>query len=527
MEANLPDQIKIKRALLSVHDKNGLLELAQALTKRGVEVISTGGTARSLQEAGIPVRAVSEVTGFPEILGGRVKTLHPHIHGAILAKREDEEQMRQLAELGLTPIDLVVVNLYPFEKTIATADCSRAKALENIDIGGPCMIRAAAKNYPGVAVLTSPEQYTLFLEQLELLEGCTTLALREQWASAAFVRTSRYDAAIYSYLAASAPGAEAEASAFPQTLDIRLQKVQDLRYGENPHQAAAFYAEAGGMVFGEQLHGKELSYNNILDIHSAVGLSAEFAEPAVVIVKHNNPCGAAIGSDLADAWAKALATDPVSAYGGILAVNRPLLQEEFAAKLAEIFLEVVVAPDFSAEVLAILRGKKNLRLIRWPGFHIEPSMHDLRKVSGGFLLQTVDIEPVEPSSYRVVSRRAPTEAERLSMLFGWRVAKWVKSNAIIFSGPDRTLGIGAGQMSRVDSSRLAAMKARNAGLALQGTAAASDAFFPFRDGLDVLAEAGATAVIEPGGSLRDEEVIAAADEHSIALIFTGMRHFRH
>lgn len=522
----MPDHIRVARALLSVYDKEGVLELARALHGRGVEIISTGGTARYLQEAGIPVRAVSEVTGFPEILGGRVKTLHPHIHGAILAKREDEEQMRQLAELGLTPIDLVVVNLYPFEKTIARPECSRAEALENIDIGGPCMIRASAKNYPGVAVLTGPEQYADFLRQLDELAGCTSVAMRERWAAAAFARTSRYDAAIRDYLEAAAPGGEA-GSAFPQTLEFRLHKVQDLRYGENPHQPAAFYAQAGEPAFGTQLHGKELSYNNILDIHSAVGLAYEFAEPAAVIVKHNNPCGAAIGVDLLDAYTKAVATDTASAFGGIVALNRPLTQIELASQMAGTFLEVVVAPDFSAEVLDLLRSKKNLRLIRWPGFHIEPVMQDLRKVSGGYLIQNVDVEPVEPSTYRVVSRRAPSEVERRALLFGWRVAKWVKSNAIIFASPDRTLGIGAGQMSRVDSSRLAAMKAKNAGLELRGTAAASDAFFPFRDGLDVLAEAGATAVIEPGGSVRDDEVIAAADEHDIALIFTGMRHFRH
>jgi len=520
----LPDHIRIGRALLSVYDKEGLLELARVLHERGVEIISTGGTARYLQEAAIPVRAVSEVTGFPEILGGRVKTLHPHIHGAILAKREDEEQMRQLTELGLTPIDLVVVNLYPFEKTIARPDCTRADALENIDIGGPCMIRASAKNYPGVAVLTSPDQYGDFLHQFEELEGCTSLAMREQWAAAAFTRTSRYDAAIQAYLEAPAPAGE---TAFPQTLQLRLHKLQDLRYGENPHQSAAFYAEEGGDAFGEQLHGKELSYNNILDIHSAVGLAHEFREPAVVIVKHNNPCGVAIGTDLLEAYTKAVATDPASAFGGIVALNQPLTRSDLAAALAGTFLEVVVAPDFSAEVLELLRSKKNLRLIRWPGFRIQPAMQDVRKVSGGFLIQNVDIEPVEPSTYRVVSRRAPGEVELQALLFGWRVAKWVKSNAIIFAAPDRTLGIGAGQMSRVDSSRLAAMKAGHAGLGLRGSAAASDAFFPFRDGLDVLAEAGATAVIEPGGSVRDDEVIAAADEHNIALVFTGMRHFRH
>ena len=517
----MPDQIKIARALLSVYNKDGLLELARNLQQRGVEIISTGGTARHLQEAGIAVTAVAQVTGFPEMLGGRVKTLHPHIHGAILARRDDPDQMRQLAELGLAPIDLVAVNLYPFEETIAREGCSRADALENIDIGGPCMIRAAAKNYPGVAVLTSPDQYADFLQQLQELDGCTTMALREQWAAAAFAHTSHYDTAIQDYLAGSRD------DAFPERLQLRLRRVQELRYGENPHQRAAFYAEEGGSGFGEQLHGKELSYNNILDVHSAIGLAAEFAEPAVVIVKHNNPCGVAVGGDLEAAWDRALATDKASAFGGIVALNRALTRPELAGKLVDLFLEVVVAPDFAPDILELLRTKKNLRLIRWPGYRIDPQQLEIRKVSGGFLVQSADVEPADAAAYRVVSRRQPTPEEMRSLLFGWRVAKWVKSNAIIFTGPDRTLGIGAGQMSRVDSSRMAVLKAQNAGLELAGSAAASDAFFPFRDGLDLLAEAGATAVIEPGGSVRDAEVIAAADEHDLALVFTGLRHFRH
>ncbi len=515
------DKIKISRALLSVHDKTGLLDLARELDQRRIEIISTGGTAQFLKDNGFAVISVSDVTRFPEILGGRVKTLHPNIHGAILARREQEEQMQQLAALGIAPIDLVVVNLYPFEKTIARPGCSREEALENIDIGGPCMIRAAAKNHPGVAVITSPLQYGELVQELSEQDGCTTLRSREKWAHTAFQRTSRYDQAIQTYLS------DGKTEAFAETVTIHLSKAQELRYGENPHQSAAFYAEVGGMPFGQQIHGKELSYNNILDIHSAAGLAAEFAEPACVIVKHNNPCGAAIGSDPGDAYEKALVTDPVSAFGGIVALNRPFEQETLAQRLGEIFLEVIIAPEFSAAVLEILRGKKNVRLMRWPGFQISAGTLDVRKVSGGYLLQTVDVEPVAAPAYRTVSKRPPTPGEARGVQFAWKVAKWVKSNAIIFAAADRTLGIGAGQMSRVDSSRMAVLKAKNAGLDLTGSVAASDAFFPFRDGLDVLAEAGATAVIEPGGSVRDEEVIAAADEHGMSLVFTGLRHFRH
>lgn len=518
----MSDKIKISRALLSVFDKTGLLDFARELHNRQIEIISTGGTAQFLQENGIPVIPVADITQFPEILGGRVKTLHPHIHGAILARREDEAQMRQLAGLNIMPIDLVAVNLYPFEKTVAQSGCTLADALENIDIGGPCMIRAAAKNFPGVAVLTSPLQYGELLQELASHDGCTTRSSRGRWARMAFQLTSRYDQAVQSYLSAEKP-----ADTFPETVSIHLSKVQDLRYGENPHQSAAFYAEVGGMPFGQQIHGKELSYNNILDIHSACGLASEFNEPACVIVKHNNPCGVAIGDDSAQAYEKALATDTASAFGGIVALNRPFTQEALAHRLGENFLEVIIAPDFSEAVLTVLRGKKNVRLIRWPHFQIIPKTLDVRKVSGGFLLQTVDVEPADAVTYRTVSKRKLSPEEEKGVKFAWKIAKWVKSNAIIFTAVDRTLGIGAGQMSRVDSSRMAAMKAKNAGLDLTGSVAASDAFFPFRDGLDVLAEAGATAVIEPGGSVRDEEVIAAADEHGIALVFTGVRHFRH
>jgi len=516
----MQDKVKIRRALVSVHDKRDLLTLVAMLKEWGVEILSTGGTAAFLKESGVPVTPVSDVTRFPEILGGRVKTLHPHIHGAILAKREDPDQIRQLQELGMTPIDLVVVNLYPFEKTVAREGATMAEALENIDIGGPCMIRAAAKNYPGVAVLTDSSQYQELIAELRQNGGATTLALREKLALAAFRRTSQYDHAIQSYL-----GKRTEDGALPAVMSLRLEKVQDLRYGENPHQSAAFYRETSDRPFGEQLHGKELSFNNILDIHSAAGLAIEFSEPCAVIVKHNNPCGAAVGANLIEAYGRALQTDAVSAYGGIVAVNRTI-EADLAAKLGELFLEVVVAPDFSTEALQHLTKKKNLRLIRWPGVRLSGTDLDVKKVLGGYLLQTADVEPA-PTEFRVVSKRQPTGDERQAMAFGWKVAKWVKSNAILFVSADRTLAVGAGQMSRVDSARMAVIKAQNAGLDLKGSVVISDAFFPFRDGVDTAAAAGASAVVEPGGSVRDDEVIAAADEQQMALVFTGVRHFRH
>ncbi len=512
------DRISIRRALISVYDKRELLALAKVLQKFAVEIISTGGTATFLQQNQIPVISVSQVTHFQEILGGRVKTLHPNIHGAILAKRDDADQMQQLRSLGITPIDMVVVNLYPFEKTVARADVELAEALENIDIGGPCMIRAAAKNYPAVAVLTDPSQYAEVIKELSENDGQLSLQTRATLAVAAFQRTCQYDYAIQGYLNPSQ-------GTFPDTKLLKLTKVQDLRYGENPHQLAAFYRDENEPPFGEQLHGKELSFNNILDIHSAMGLASEFAEPCVVIVKHNNPCGVAVGGDISEAYDKALQTDPVSAFGGIVAANQAITGA-LAGKLSELFLEVVVAPEFSQEALQVLQTKKNLRLIRWPQVKMQATDIDVKKVLGGYLLQTVDVEP-GPTDFSVVSKRPPTEAERQAMRFGWKVAKWVKSNAIVFVAPDRTLAIGAGQMSRVDAAKMAILKAKSAGLDLKGSVVISDAFFPFRDGIDVAAEAGATAVIEPGGSVRDEEVIKAADEHGMALVFTGIRHFRH
>jgi phosphoribosylaminoimidazolecarboxamide formyltransferase / IMP cyclohydrolase len=516
------DQIKIKRALISVYDKEGLLPLAQKLVNLGVEILSTGGTAKFLQEHNLPVTSVADVTGFPEILGGRVKTLHPHIHAGLLAKREDPHQMAEIAAKNIAPIDLVVVNLYPFEKTVAAPDVTLKEAIENIDIGGPCMIRASAKNYFGVTIATSPSQYSLIIDELDRYHGATTLATRQQLSRQAFSRTCEYDAAISSWLYSQ----DRAEGPFPESMAITLRKKQDLRYGENPHQQAAFYTDGHSGVFGEQLHGKELSFNNIMDVNAAVGLSLEFTEPCAVIVKHNNPCGVAIAETLTQAFDKALQCDRASAYGGIIAFNRAV-DAAAADKLAGLFLEVIVAPDFNTDALPTLTAKKNLRLLKWPHPQFQTGDLDVKKVLGGYLVQTVDIEPANAPAGQVVSERAPNEKEWQAMRFGWKVAKWVKSNTILFVAPDRTLGIGAGQMSRVDSSKIAAMKASQAGLDLTGSVAVSDAFFPFRDGLDVLAEAGAVAVIQPGGSIRDNEVIAAANERRMAMVFTGLRHFRH
>jgi phosphoribosylaminoimidazolecarboxamide formyltransferase / IMP cyclohydrolase len=516
------DKIKITRALLSVYDKAGIADLAKMLAKHNVEMISTGGTASYLQEQGFRITHVSDLTGFPEILGGRVKTLNPKIFGGILAKRDKSDHLHELQQQQIPLIDMVVVNLYPFEKTIAKPGVQLAEALENIDIGGPCMIRAAAKNFSSVVVLTDPSQYTEILQELSENDGSVSLATRRKLALSAFRRTQAYDFAIQNYLAGDQQG-------MADVISFNLDKIQELRYGENPHQKAAFYTESGRsgqQVFGKQLHGKELSFNNILDIHAAVGLVYEFAELCCVILKHNNPCGAAIGSSVVDAFEKALATDPVAAYGGIVAFNKQVTAE-VAEKLAAMFLEVVVAPEFSPSSLEILTKKKNLRLIEYPESLIKRDVFDCKRVYGGYLMQEMDNMTMPDDCCKVMTRRQPTESEWTAMKFGWKVAKWVKSNAVIFVGPDRTLGIGAGQMSRVDSSRLAVQKAADAGLSLQGSAVISDAYFPFRDGVDAAAQAGATAVIQPGGSVRDNEVIDAANEHNMAMVFTGIRHFRH
>jgi phosphoribosylaminoimidazolecarboxamide formyltransferase/IMP cyclohydrolase len=512
----------IKRALVSVYDKTGLLELAKTLQEMHVEIVSTGGTAKFLVGKGISVTGISDITHFPEILGGRVKTLHPFIHGGLLAKRDDEAQMRELKEYQIDPIDMVVVNLYPFEKTIEKPDVILATALENIDIGGPCMIRASAKNFKSVVVVTDPSQYELIIEELKKESGSFSMTIREKLAVEAFRLTSYYDSKISAYLA----GIQHEEEGFPDIYSLRLKKIQDLRYGENPHQQAAYFRSSNfEKETLKQLHGKELSFNNILDMNAAIGLVLEYQEPAAVILKHNNPCGVALHENIVQAYENALSCDPVSAYGGVVAFNRSVTLE-LAVKLADLFLEVVIAPEFSADALEILTKKKNLRLISLTGEH-EADAFDIKKVYGGYLLQTADSVVEDEKAYKVVSKRQPTNGEWQAMRFGWKVCKWVKSNAVIYVDDHQTLGIGAGQMSRVDSSKIAILKAELAGHSLQGSVVASDAYFPFRDGVDAAAAAGAKAIIQPGGSVRDKEVIDAANEHQMAMVFTGFRHFRH
>lgn len=504
--------MKIRRALLSVTDKTGLAGFARGLAAAGVELISTGGTAAVLREAGLEVRDVSEHTGFPEMLEGRVKTLHPKVHGGLLFRRDKEEHVRQAADHGIAPIDLVVVNLYAFEGTVAREGVTRAEAIENIDIGGPSMLRSAAKNHESVTVVCDPCDYDAVLAEMSAHGGATTTGLRARLAAKVFDRTARYDRAIADYLAGE--GADFSCS---------LPRLATLRYGENPHQQAELYGRFADHC--EQLHGKELSYNNILDITAAVDLIGEFDEPTVAILKHTNPCGVGSDEDLRAAWDKAFATDRQAPFGGIIIANRPL-SAPLAEAIGGIFSEVIIAPDFEAPALDLLRKKKNLRLMRLrdAGAH---APRDVRSVLGGVLVQDHDDAGETADGSRAVTRRAPTPDEVRAMDFGWKVVKHVKSNAIVFAGPDRTLGIGAGQMSRVDSVRIAVWKAGEAGLSLSGSAVASDAFFPFPDGLVSAAEAGATAVIQPGGSVRDDEVIAAADDRSVAMVFTGRRHFRH
>lgn len=507
--------MKICRALISVSDKTGIAEFARQLEKQGVDIISTGGTAELLRKEKIPVRDISSFTAFPEVLEGRVKTLHPRVHGGLLYKREDPKHVAQAKEMGFDPIDLVVVNLYPFEQTIAKPNVTLAEAIENIDIGGPSMIRSAAKNYQSVTVIVDPEDYALVLENMRDNDGETTLKLRERLAIKAFSKTSTYDHAIQNFLN--------KEQATDASFSISLPLAMRLRYGENPHQTGALYGDFDKQF--EKLHGKELSFNNILDISAATNLIAEFKEAAVAILKHTNPCGIGLDNELRQAWEKAFATDKQAPFGGIIVTNKPV-SEELARAISEIFSEVIIAPEFTPEARAILQKKKNLRLIRFVTSAAEARpATDIRSVCGGLLVQDADLD--EEIARDVVSKRQPTRNELKAMLFGWRVVKHVKSNAIVYCGPDRTLGIGAGQMSRVDSSRIAVWKAKEAGLALKGSAVASDAFFPFPDGLIAAAEAGATCAIQPGGSVRDKEVIAAANERDMAMIFTGKRHFRH
>jgi phosphoribosylaminoimidazolecarboxamide formyltransferase/IMP cyclohydrolase len=517
---------KVKRALVSVSDKAGVVELARALAALGVEIISTGGTAKLLQKEGLQVTEVSAYTGFAEMLDGRVKTLHPKIHGGLLARRDDPAHLGAIRAAGIEPIDLLVVNLYPFAATVADPDCRFEDAIENIDIGGPAMLRSAAKNHASVAVLVDPADYPRVLQEIEK-QGAVSDATRFGLAAKVFAHTAAYDGAIANYL--SSLDARRQRLEYPEVLNLQFAKIDDLRYGENPHQTAAFYRDsqpaAGGIAGYRQLQGKELSYNNIADADAAWECVKSFTEPACVIIKHANPCGAAIGGNLAEAYAKAFKTDPVSAFGGILAFNRALDASTAEAVGAQ-FAEVIVAPRFAPDAQERLAKKENLRLLEVPLVH-GAQAHDYKRVGGGLLVQTSDSKVLDRKDFRVVTKKKPSDAQWSDLLFAWCVAKYVKSNAIVFCRDGMTLGVGAGQMSRVDSVRIAASKAQQAKLDLAGAVAASDAFFPFRDGLEVLAGAGATAVIQPGGSVRDAEVIAAADERGVAMIFTGVRHFRH
>jgi phosphoribosylaminoimidazolecarboxamide formyltransferase/IMP cyclohydrolase len=513
---------KIQRALLSVSDKTGLVPFAQILAQCGVEILSTGGTAKTLREAGLEVIDLSAHTGFPEMLDGRVKTLHPKVHGGLLYIRGNPQHEAAVSQHGIKPIDLVVVNLYPFERTVAKPDVTLEEAIENIDIGGPSMLRSAAKNHDSVTV--DPADYIAVAEQIQK-SGDTTFELRRLLATKVFARTAAYDAAIAGHLSKAFAAKSGSAQTMPAILTISAAKAQELRYGENPHQAAALYGRFH--EFFQQLHGKELSYNNILDMTAAASLIGEFAgeSPTLAILKHMNPCGVGRGNSLKEAWEKAFATDRQAPYGGIIAVNKPL-DLSCAEAIAEIFSEVIVAPDFSPEALALLQKKKNLRLMRVLKQPAEDGADEIRTVgAGSYLLQQRD--SLVHKGLKVVTQRQPTDAEWQAMEFGWRIVKHVKSNAIVYCGADRSLGIGAGQMSRVDSSRIAVWKAGEAGLPLKGSVVCSDAYFPFPDGLIAAVEAGATAAIQPGGSVRDNEVIAAADQRGIAMVFTATRHFRH
>ena len=538
---------KIQRALLSVYDKTGLVPFAQILVAAGVELLSTGGTAKTLRDNGLPVKDLSDYTGFPEMLDGRVKTLHPRVHGGLLFIRGNPAHEAAVKQHQISPIDLVVVNLYPFEKTVARPSVPLAEAIENIDIGGPSMLRSAAKNHESVTVIMDPMDYVEVGDQIKAA-GNTTRELRRKLAARVFARTSAYDSAIAAYLIKSfgssgmassaahgtarreepAPStATSEPPSLPRALMLNVPQAQLLRYGENPHQRAALYGAFND--YFQQLHGKELSYNNILDLTAAAHLITEFTgdRPTLAILKHTNPCGVGQGANLREAWEKAFATDKQAPFGGIIAVNQPL-DLACAQAIAEIFSEVIVAPDYAPDALALLKGKKNLRLMRLLRPPSRQSQCEIRSVGvESYLLQERDLKTVSRADLKIVTKREPTESELRAMLFGWRVVKHVKSNAIVYVGPDRTLGVGAGQMSRVDSSKIAVWKAGEAGLALKGSVVCSDAFFPFADGLVAAAEAGATAAIEPGGSLRDAEVIAAADARNMAMVFTGVRHFRH
>ena len=519
--------VPVKRALISVSDKTGIVEFAQALHAQGVEILSTGGTFRLLTDNKIPAIEVSDYTGFPEMMDGRVKTLHPKVHGGILARRGMDDAV--MNEHGINAIDMVVVNLYPFEKTVAKADCSLEDAVENIDIGGPTMVRAAAKNHAFVNIVVNASDYAAILEELNTNNGSTTYKTRFDLAIKAYEHTAAYDGAIANYFGRLVNGGSED---FPRTFNTQFIKAQEMRYGENPHQKAAFYVEKNpqevSIATAKQLQGKELSYNNVADTDAALETVKSFTEPACVIVNHANPCGVAITSNIKTAYDLAYATDPESAFGGIIAFNRELDAETAKAIIERQFVEVIIAPSIAADAIEVVKAKQNVRLLACGEWGTERiGGLDYKRVNGGLLVQDRDNGMVTESDLKVVTKRVPTEAEMRDLLFAWKVAKFVKSNAIIYAKNNQTVGVGAGQMSRVNSARIAAIKAEHAGLQVAGSVMASDAFFPFRDGIDNAAKVGIAAVIQPGGSMRDEEVIAAADEHGMAMVFTGMRHFRH
>ena len=516
---------RIQRAILSVTDKTGLVEFARKLNQMGVELVSTGGTAKLLRESGITVKDISELTGFPEMLDGRVKTLHPKVHGGILHIRYNPQHREAVAAHGIQPIDMVVVNLYAFEKTASKPGVDLHELIENIDIGGPSMVRSAAKNFQDVAVVTSPDDYDAIAQEMQSGDGSLSLATKWRLAQKAFATTAAYDSAIASTLervAAPEGKLTLDETGFPQNLRLSFQKAFDLRYGENPHQKAALYSDGSGkgVANGKQLQGKELSYNNIVDLQAAWDLAQEFEGPVCAIIKHTNPCGTAVAGTLAEAYRRALECDPVSAFGGVIGVNRPI-DAETASEMAKLFLEVIAAPGFDDAAREIFAGKKNLRLVE-----VVPMEQKwvLKNVSGGVLLQDNDVRPLTDADLKVASERKPSEQEMRDLLFAWKICKHVKSNAILYARNGQTTGVGAGQMSRVDSARLGAMKSV---LGIKGSVAASDAFFPFPDGVEVIAEAGATAIIQPGGSVRDQEVIDTANKLGLAMVLTGVRHFRH
>jgi len=521
-----PPLTPVRRALISVSDKTGIVDFALALRELGVELLSTGGTHRLLSEAGLTVTEVSDYTGFPEMMDGRVKTLHPRVHGGILGRRGQDDAVMDAHDIA--PIDMVVVNLYPFEETVARADCSLEEAIENIDIGGPAMVRAAAKNHAFVTIVTVSEDYDRVLADMRDSGGATRLETRFDLAVRAYEHTAAYDGAIANYLGTRVSGGEAD---FPRTLNLQFQQLQSMRYGENPHQRAAFYRERNPapacVATARQIQGKALSYNNVADTDAALECVKTFTQPTCVIVKHANPCGVASGNSLLDAYERAFATDPESAFGGIIALNRELDADTARRIVERQFVEVIIAPGISEAAAAAVAGKKNIRLMACGDFAAAAAGMDYKRVSGGLLAQERDLGSVSADDLRVVSSIHPDSAQRQDLLFAWKVAKYVKSNAIVYAAGAQTIGVGAGQMSRVNSARIGIIKAEQAGLDVRGSVMASDAFFPFRDGIDNAAAAGVSAIIQPGGSMRDDEVIAAADEHGIAMAFTGMRHFRH